>query len=83
MVMASWYALITQIDIAGEVFRSRAIEGRATLAIVPSSTDIATPKAVANIAQYRFGKGRPSKLFTSLIRLWIIRYFFFCHYLVA
>lgn len=60
MVMASWYALTIQMDVAGEVLRSLAMEGSATLVMVPSNTDTVIPNAMAKIAQYREGKGNPS-----------------------
>ncbi len=60
MVMASWYALTIQMDVAGEVLRSLAMEGSATLVMVPSNTDTVIPKAMAKIAQYREGKCNPS-----------------------
>jgi hypothetical protein len=39
--------------------RSRAIVGKATLAMVPSSTNKAVPKEIATIAQSRRGFGKP------------------------
>src|SRR5271170_2797365 len=50
IVTASWYALTTQIELAGLVFRSAAMVGSATLAIAPSNTAIVSPSGI----------GRPS-----------------------
>jgi hypothetical protein len=51
--------LTTQIESADETPSSWAIVGSATLAIVPSSTDSATPNVTARIAHSRRGIGSP------------------------
>ena len=58
--IANWYAFTIQIDIDGVASKSPAIDGNATLAIVPSNTDTVIPMAIAKIAQYRLGTGIPS-----------------------
>jgi hypothetical protein len=49
--IASWWALMTQIDWAGLAPTSRAIVGRAMLTIELSSTDTARPMTMVRIAQ--------------------------------
>ena len=48
---ASWYALMTQIEVAGVARNCRAIVGRAMLATDESSTAMVMPSAMASIDQ--------------------------------
>jgi hypothetical protein len=52
--------LTIQTAWAGEALRSTAMVGRATLAMVVSSTDRLMPVITVAAAQYRRGVGRPS-----------------------
>jgi hypothetical protein len=52
--------LITQMEAALLAWKSRAMEGRATFAMLLSSTDMLIARTIVAMAQYLRGTGRPS-----------------------
>src|ERR1700710_2730385 len=60
-VTANWYAFTTQIDSAGVAFSSRAIAGRAILAMATLNTEIAMAITTVSSAARRSRGGRPSE----------------------